>query len=291
MTHAAVQLPRQSVPGHPQSCKCEGCREAKRVYAYRRYQLQALGRWQPFSDAGAARAHVQALMAAGIGSARVARLAGVPPSTVSHLLYGSPRRGIPPSTRLRTESAARLLAVRAVPQNLAGRRYVDAAGTRRRLQALATQGHPVRAVARILGADESSLGEISRGRGSVTAGLARGVATVYDRLWDQPPPEGTKGERIAAVKTRRHAERQGWAPPLAWDDDTLDDPAAEPAQGWRRTHINRAADLAAEAAELTAQGYTRAQAAERIGISRAALDKALARSARRAAGYTGAEAA
>jgi hypothetical protein len=29
-------------------------------------------------------------------------------------------------------------------------------------------------------------------------------------------------------KTRKLAEAEGWAPPLAWDDDTIDDPQAMP---------------------------------------------------------------
>ncbi|WP_329123945.1 hypothetical protein [Streptomyces sp. NBC_01353] len=31
-----------------------------------------------------------------------------------------------------------------------------------------------------------------------------------------------------SAKTRLRAQRSGWAPPLAWDDDTIDDPHGVP---------------------------------------------------------------
>jgi hypothetical protein len=99
---------------------------------------------------------------------------------------------------------------------------------------------------------------------------------LYDQLWDQPPPQATRGQRISAAKARAHAARHHWPPPLAWDDDTIDQPGTQPAR-WQRTRTHRSRDLAAEAAELTTWGYTRTQAAQRLGVSRGALDKAISR--------------
>jgi len=48
------------------------------------------------------------------------------------------------------------------------------------------------------------------------------VSALYDRLWDVYP-EGT-----AALRARKASARKGWSQPLAWDDDMIDDPYAQP---------------------------------------------------------------
>ncbi len=118
---------------------------------------------------------------------------------------------------------------------------------------------------------------------------APAVAALYDQLWDQPPPQRTRAQRIAAAAVRRAARARGWPPPLGWDDGTglhgIDNPAACPAPGWRPdgTHGRPAAALAEDAAELACQGYTRAQAADRLGVTRSALDQAFRRARQHAA--------
>jgi hypothetical protein len=104
---------------------------------------------------------------------------------------------------------------------------VDGAGTRRRLQALIARGWSKRKLALRLGMKPSNFGITFVGR-RVRASTARAVRVLYDELWDVAPPEATHGDRIAASRARRYARTQGYAPPLAWDDDTIDDPAAKP---------------------------------------------------------------
>jgi transcriptional regulator with XRE-family HTH domain len=266
--------------GYRGGCRCEPCRRADREYARRRYRLKAYGQWQPFTDAAPVREHVRRLMSLGIGAARVGDLAKVPHSSVGRLLYGRPGHGEPPSRRVRTAAAQRLLAVRFSEASLAPGVAVDAAGTRRRLRALVAVGWSGRALAARLAMEPAHLSRILRDRPTVSGATARRVRELYDELWDQPPPQSTRGERISAAKSRAHAVRRGWPPPLAWDDDTIEQPEASP-QPWRRPSGGRSLDLAAEAAELAAWGYTRSQAAERIGVSRNTLDKAISRAARR----------
>lgn len=218
-------------------------------------------------------------MTHGIGAARVAHLAKVSRGSVGRLLYGRPAGGEPPSRRIRTTTAERLLAVRYSAAGLAPGVAIEAAGTRRRLQALVAVGWSGPALATRLPMQPAHLSRILRGRPTVSAATARRARELYDELWDQPPPQSTRGERISAAKARAHAARVGWPPPLAWDDDQIDDPSAAP-QPWRRPSLRPSPDLAAEAAELTAWGYTRTQAAERIGVSRNTLDKAISRAAR-----------
>jgi transcriptional regulator with XRE-family HTH domain len=260
-------------------CRCPACRAAERDYARQVARLKAYGRWQPFTDAAPVRAHVRHLMGYGIGAIRIAALAGVSGSTVVHLLYGDPARGEPPGRRIRPAAAERLLAIHPVPQNLAATAAVDATGTRRRLQALTAGGWSGRTLAARLPMEPAHLNRILRGRPTVAAATAGRVRQLYNQLWDQPPPEHGRGQRISAAKARSHATRQHWPPPLAWDDDTIDDPAAQP-HPWRAARRRSSAALAADAAELATDGYTRAQAAARLGVSRNTLDQAIRRMSR-----------
>jgi transcriptional regulator with XRE-family HTH domain len=258
-------------------------------YFVRRNLMMLRGQWRPFTDAAPARARVRALMAAGVSRQQISGMSGVTDSVLSRLLYGEPSRGKPPTRGLRPRDAARLLAVTAAPGLLAGAALADATGTRRRLQALTARGWPLRELAARLGANTGGLRRTRDGaRTRVTADTARKVSALYEELWDQAPPQRTAAERIAASKARARACRHDWAPPLAWDDDTISDPAAGPAGCWRpsgRT-TRRGADLAEDASELAAQGYSREQAAARLGVTRGALDRAIERSRIRASGRT-----
>jgi DNA-binding CsgD family transcriptional regulator len=49
----------------------------------------------------------------------------------------------------------------------------------------------------------------------VTPDVQARVAKLYDEIWDAPAPGRLAG------RTRKHAARRGWQPPLALDDDTL----------------------------------------------------------------------
>lgn len=111
--------------------------------------------------------------------------------------------------------------------NVAPEWLVDATGTHRRIQALQVLGWSSGTLGARLGITYQGFQQfltVPR----VTRETAAKVVALYDELWDQQPPETCKPERIAAAKTRNYARRQGWVPPLAWDDDELDDPAARP---------------------------------------------------------------
>ena len=161
---------------------------------------------------------------------RIAELSGVGQGTVNALVYGEPSRGRLPLMQVRPDTQRRLLAVRfqaaAVP---AGRR-VDATGTRRRLQALATLGWSVTSLA-----TRSELAPRALRRAltstTVTAQTARAVDRLYAKLRAEPAPHRTPGEQAAAARAKAAAQRAGWRGPLAWDDidhdpDELDEAAA-----------------------------------------------------------------
>lgn len=109
---------------------------------------------------------------------------------------------------------------------LAGKaRMVDATGTRRRIQALTAAGwdHTTIAVRLGLAGRSSVQGMLRYQRVRLTT--AQRVGRLYDQLAGQPGP---------SVRAAFQARQYGYAPPLAWDEDTIDDPAAGPADGWQR---------------------------------------------------------
>ena len=263
-------------PGRGPGCRCDACTAANRAAETNRSRAILYGRWQPYVDAWPVREHLQTLAAAGIGHRRVGELSGVSSGSLSKILYGGPGNR-PPSRRIRPHTAEAILAVRPGPEQLAPSALVDSTGTRRRAQALVATGWSQARLAGELGLTAANFCGMLR-RDQVTAATALAVSDLYDQLWNQPPPEHDQRTRIAASRARRHAEREGWAPPLAWDDDQIDLPDGRTAEDWRRpartTRIS--ADLAEDAAELMGgQGYTREHAASRLGVSVWALDRAL----------------
>jgi len=209
-------------------CDHPECADAWRAYGRMVTKMKAYGIWAPLVDARPAREHVLALKAANIGARRIAELAGVSQPAVTRLLYGTPSVGRPPTQRLRPERAAAFLSVRLDISSLADGTRIDGTGARRRLQALGTLGWPVPPLAVRAGVSDLALHSVLSGN-RVTVRVARAVRDLYDDMWDEAPPETNRAERSRAQRARIGAARRGWAPPLAWDEDTIDDPAAEPA--------------------------------------------------------------
>jgi hypothetical protein len=261
-------------PGKGPGCRCDDCTAANRAAEKMRSRAILYGRWQPYVDAEPVREHLRALFAAGIGRRRVGELAGVSSGSLSKILYGGPGNR-PPSRRIRPQTAGAILAVRPALEQLAPSALVDITGARRRVQALVACGSSQARLARGLTA-ANFCGMLRRDQ--VTASTARAVSDLYDRLWDRPPPEHDQRTKIAAARARNHAAAHGWAPPLAWDDDQIDDPHGRPAEGWKRPArtTRPSTELAEDATELMRrEGYTRENAAARLGVSLAALQGAL----------------
>lgn len=168
------------------------------------------------------REHVRSLQRRKIGRRRVARMAGVPTVAVDRLLYSSPT-----VTLIPRDLARRLLRCRPTAQMLAPGSLVEATGTRRRLEALMFMGWPRGELARRLRLRPSNLAR-TRTASQVYVSTARAVAELYDQLWQTPPPKHTHRQRLAVARTRNRARAQGFAPPLAWDDDQIDLPTAQP---------------------------------------------------------------
>jgi hypothetical protein len=251
-------------------CRCYVCAQAVSEYNAKRERLIAYGRWQPYVDAGPVRNHVRLLMSAGIGHRTIVRAAGVSQGGLSKLLYGT--AGQAPSRQVRPETAKRLLSLTPSLDLVADGTPIDATGTTRRLQALIAIGWPQAKLAARLGWSPSNFHRLVSAT-QVTARTARAARAVYDDLWNTSPDETGHASRRAADCARNTARRNGWPPPMAWDDDTIDNPTATP----DRARVRRASTIAIaeNTIELTAQGYTRNQAAERLGVTVSTVNAAL----------------
>ena len=76
-------------------CRCKRCRRANTADSRTSHRERTYGRWEPYVDAGPARAHILALREAGFGLRRIAQLAGVSTTTLRAIIDPVPTATIP----------------------------------------------------------------------------------------------------------------------------------------------------------------------------------------------------
>lgn len=240
-----------------------------------------LAEYGPLIDAEPTREHIARLQSFGFSVKTLHRLSGVSMKSLASLIWGV--EGREPSSQVRQETADRIMAVRPRFELLSPVSKVSVTGTRRRVQALQVIGWSPLRIAADLSATANYLSKISLGHvPKVTVRTAIAVREVYEELWSQQPPQGTDRQRMVATRMRRKAARYGWAPPMAWDDDTIDDPAAEP-QGVARPNLKRRLPSVDELAWLMDQGETQEAIAMRFKVHVKSLKSAQIRAHRKAA--------
>jgi hypothetical protein len=141
---------------------------------------------------------------------------------------------------------------------------VTAIGTTRRLQALVAIGYNQESLCELTGIDRSAMSLLVRGRiPRIRTATADAVIAVYDSISMTPGP---------SHPARARAHRKGWAPPLAWDDDHIDDPDARPDIGkhHRVTYVERYR-------ELRELGYNDLEIAKKFGVQARGLKRQLDR--------------
>lgn len=265
-------------------CRCRSCRDANTAAERERGRQKLYGRYDKLVDASDVRAHLQELMAAGMGWKRVAAVAGVATGTVYPILYGRhlddpghPEHR-PPRKQITREVHDKLMAVEL---DLAGGALVDGTGTARRLQALVALGWSHSRLAVRLGILPTNLGPTIHGTRRATAATERAVRELYAELWNQEPTAANRWEQTGITSAKRYAVRHRWVPPMAWDDDTIDDPEATPFVDEFRERKQRPAIEVVEDLEfLLDQGVTRRQIPARLGLTDSGIDNACRRADR-----------
>jgi transcriptional regulator with XRE-family HTH domain len=218
------------------ACRCAPCCQAVHEYEQNRVRQHAYGRWNGLVDAEPAKAHVRALTAAGMGLKRISEVSGVPHGSLWKLMYGKRRADgtMIASRRVRPSTADRLLAVKL---ELADGAKVDPTGAVRRLRALVALGWSQSKITARLGMPLGSLNQLVLGkRGQILVSTDKAVRALYDEWSMTLPPAQEWRDKIAANRSRNYAKARGWLPPLAWDDEALDNPDATPLTGAASTN-------------------------------------------------------
>ncbi|WP_282792967.1 hypothetical protein [Streptomyces sp. CC224B] len=160
---------------------------------------------------GPALAHLAKLVES-VPVGQVARAAGAPHSSLSQLLVE--RR--PTMSRALAE---KILAVRGVDRSAMSR--VNSVGARRRLQALYALGHWRKTIVEASGLDPVTISRLLGGRWArITIECDEAVRRAYAQM---------SMSLDTCERNLARARRERWVPPLAWDEETIDDPLALPA--------------------------------------------------------------
>lgn len=239
-------------PNCPSGVKARGlCSEHYNLW---RRQRRERGEWLPGKVPTAPVVeHMDRLRELGIGTPRISELTGIHRWTL-HRLYQA--------DVMYADVAKRIMAVD-VPvasacEIAADGAHVNSVGTTRRLQGLVALGFENREIAAELGMHDNHIARLIYGRRSrITARNASRVEEVARRLELSPPPDSA-----ASRKAKRRAARNGWNPIFAWDEESIDDPTAKPAQ-----RSKKKSDWWDSYLELREFGMSPQDAADRLGIS------------------------
>lgn len=198
-------------------CKCEPCRTVVRTYAKRRQYDADRGAVRRV-DVAPVRRHVQRLLDGGFTWYQIAGATDgkVTAQQVKNLILG--RRDGGEVTWVYPHTFEALLAVTPQQAREGASILIDAAGVHRRIQALRWMGYPLATIAEHLGVTYAGVHRYLH-QPEVRTDTAEAVKRVYDRLAMTPGP---------SERERWIAYRRGWVPPMAWDEQSIDDPDAEP---------------------------------------------------------------
>jgi DNA-binding NarL/FixJ family response regulator len=161
-------------------CRCYTCGWARSQYDDRRTRMMIAGTWQPFTDLATVQEQVAALKAIGLGDRQIATLAQVERKTVRDIAAGVRHgRNSRPMTKVRTETATKILAIPLDPLAASDGTYISATSTWERIDALIEAGWSKARISAEIGQGGRAL-QLSRHR--VTAANARAVKALFDRV-------------------------------------------------------------------------------------------------------------
>ncbi len=161
-------------------CRCSECRQANTAYERQRALARKAGDWNGIVSADRARAHLNALSAAGVGRRQVSDASGIAESVV-HLIAKGRR------TKLRARTERAILSV--TQQAAADGSLVDAGPTWALLDELLASGYSKAGLARHLGYESSA---IQLKRTQCTVRNAYDVQQLHARLRRVPAAESLR---------------------------------------------------------------------------------------------------
>jgi hypothetical protein len=210
----------------------------------------------------------------GVSIRSIGEASGVSASTISLI-----DRGAVNLVGVQIEKAILAVRVEHIFERPNPRGSVPIIGARRRIQALMAIGWRHQDLTPMLGFRSANIVH-QEGRW-VSRQKHDAVKDLYDRIWNQRGPAGAQSmTRIA---------KAGYAPPLAWDDDSIDDPNATPDLGVE-VHKHGPADedavrfsevLVENVEFLLRTGIGWEGIPGRLGMEPAAVERSLYRSGRR----------
>lgn len=150
---------------------------------------------------------------------------------------------------------------------------IPALGIQRRIQALMALGWDASAIAADAGfGNRNQVWMILKGQKGkpcrwVERKTWKAVCESYERLSMRLPQPTTVRKKVVITRTRNLAVKNGWPPPLAWED--IDNPDEEP-KGWARTTKPTRADILTD---LDDQGAGISRACAELKVSPSALER------------------
>ncbi len=243
---------------------------------YKRYSVDRARGISRTSPAARVRGHVNALVEEhGVTLTSIAEAAGLPAQTVQLISTAA-------HERVQITVEQKLLSVTAESILDQGRPngMVPRHGSVRRLRALLANGWRHEDLTRRLGTRSANIVNPGRCR-NISRSTHLAVKALYEELWDQEGP-APAGARTRAAKSYR------FAPPMAWDDDTMDRPAAQPDFGISAACTGPAAEGATKPADVLVEnveflvngGNDWAALTTRLQVNPDALDRRLHRKGR-----------
>lgn len=283
MTLAPAPTDHVCPPDHPHDatsncycghkCRCVPCRAANAARGRTMKRLKAYGRYDRQKHPVApVLVHIIQLQRFGYSYDQIARAAGVE----ARMIYRCARGG---TTWLQAPKARAILAVAPTLEDLDPQTVIASTGVIRRVQALGCNGWNAAEIARRAGLPKPTLLGALR-KAAVTVHTHLAVASVYEDLWNTPAPASTAIERRDRTRSLNRAARDGWAPPLAWDDidtdpepqagdvdeEIIDDVAIAAAVDGHHPHLTRAERLLA-LRRLHARGLWDPDLADLLSVS------------------------
>jgi hypothetical protein len=268
-------------------CRCLPCLRAA-IKAANMLELRKMNGHPLRIPAADVRRHLQHLIAQGMTVRDIARRAGVAHFTLHRLLHGRRVEDVGPVVPMQTVRAKTARALMSVePRPSRDRHGEPAIGSTRRLQALVAQGWSLPLLATETGLSPINLRRIANSDAMhVTDRVREQITDAYDRLWNRTPDTSTAHGLGSYTKSRNMAKARGWAPPLAWDDDTINDPKARPQGihhepvGKHQAQLIKRAAFIENVTELLDAGLTEPAILARLRINRDAFERRCYRAGR-----------